>query len=270
LFSARTGQWHQPPVDALPGDPLLTTTSAALLTPTGALAFAPASGDFVRLQRPGLLVTGNPSSGPLLAYDANDVFAFDARREAWLAVPRSGAGPLQVQIWRTTALAIDGSTTYAYGAAAGAWSTQTLPGAAVSLRANSESARVSTQNDLFAFAAVPEVLPFAQFPEFRRVQPRGADLRVSLAVPPAGIAVLATGAIAPTSVVFPGLGEFFLLPNGTAATPVLGSPLGEPVTVAFAVPLLPQLLGTLVGWQAAMLPAQGQAYLSELATVLLL
>jgi hypothetical protein len=267
LFSALTGNWRAAPPGTLPGDPLLTTTSAGMLTANGALGWSARTGDFVPLTAPGANLNGNPSSAPLVASDGNHLFAFEARAGRWIAVPRAGTGQVQFQIWRTAVVAIDGNTAFGFGVTAGSWSQQVLPEPVTTLRANSESGRVSTATRVFGFAAVPTVVAVAQFPEFRRVQPIGADLRLVLPVPATALAVLGSGRLLAQPVQLPGLGGLHLDGQGTAIVPVAANANGEPVTLAFAVPAAPALVGVQWACQAAVLPVGGEAWLSDPTTV---
>ena len=270
LFSGLTGIWHPAPASALPIDPAMTTTSAALLTNTGLLAFAARSGTFVPLARPGLAFTSNTASAPLLAFDATHLFAFDSRSARWQTITRSGTSTPQVQIWRTAALVIDGGSAFGFGAQGGTWSQQTLPGPIMGIRANSESCRVISGNELLVFSALPEVIPFAQFPEFRRVQPRNGNLRIVLPVPATALAVLGVGRLATSPVPVPGLGELLLDAVGLVTVPVPSTPTGEPARMVFTLPSAPPLVGLEVGLQAVVL-RNGQApWLTAASTVLLL
>jgi hypothetical protein len=270
LFSALSGRWHDAPT-ATPTTPVtLTTTAAGLLTPAGAVAFAGRSGDFVPLARPGLQLAGNMSSSPLLAYDQNELFAFDSRRETWLATPRGGSAAPQILIWRTAALVIEGNAVHGFGTLAGNWSSTTLPAPVTGWRINSESARLQTGSHLLAYSATGDLVTHAQFPEFRRVQPVGALLRVVLPLPHTSLAVLGAGRFLPTPVLLPNLGALHLDPNEVATLAVPAGPNGDPVTLELALPESPALLDLQLGCQAVVLPTSGQPWLTSATTVQLL
>ena len=267
LYGALTGAWVDAPWNVAAADPLLTTTVAAMATPTGAVAFNARTGNFVPLQRAGLAFTGNPSSAPLLAYDNADLFAFDARNERWVATPRSGTGTPAIQIWRTAMLVLDGTDAFGFGAQAGSWSHQAMPEPLVASRTNSESARINTATWVLGHAAVGEVVPIAQFPEFRRVQALGAELKLAVAVPPGGLAVLGLGSLAAAPIFVPGLGDLWLSTLfGTLA--MSATPSGQPVQLALPVPQSAALRGYTFAFQAAMLPTSGTPWLTDAATVM--
>jgi hypothetical protein len=213
FFSAFTGDFHPAPPQALGGDPVLATTSAAALTPTGCIAFAPRRGHFVPLAATSLQLVAGLSSAPLLAIESSLLHAFDARTERWVTTPRTGTGPMQVQAWRTAALAVDGNTVHTFGAQTGTWSTLLLPGPAIDFGSNSECVRVVTANALLAGSAVPSAAFHAQFPEFRRVQPASADLTFVLAAPAGAFGFVAIGEVATTAWSLSGLGEAWLAPS---------------------------------------------------------
>lgn len=268
FFSALTCQWYEAPPSVLPGDPVLTTTSAGALTNAGCTAFAPRSGTFVPLGDPTIVLAGNPSSAPLVAIGSTSLHAFEARSERWITTPRAGNGPIAPQIWRTGALLQDGATAFAFGAQAGSWSAQALTGPVTGLRANSESVRINTAQDVVAWSAVGEVGWLAQFPEFRRVQPAATGLPLVVLVPPAGFAVLGIGTLAATPLPLPGLGEILLGPAGHATLLLVAPPSGEPVRVTLPVPALPPDVGREFAIQAVMLPLGGIPYASDAATVM--
>lgn len=267
FFSALTGRWYDSPASVLPVAPTLTTTSAAALTPTGCLAFVPRSGRFAPLVDSTILTYGNGNSAPLLAVGATDLYGFDARTETWFSTPRASSGPVQVNIWRTAALAIDGAMAFAFGTQAGTWSSQLLPGPVAGLRVNSESLRLHTANDYFAWSAMAEVAPYAQFPEFRRVQPATQPIPLRLVVPSGGFAVLAVGNPATAPVSLPTLGLFWLEPTNLATLLVPGRASGEPVPCSLSAPG-PSLAGHEFGLQAALWSTGSNLWLSELAAVL--
>ena len=265
FFSALTCSWHRAPTNVLTGDPTLSTTAAACLTPNGCVAFSPRTGSFVPLQDPGLTLAANPSSAPLLAIGATTLHAFEARTGRWIGTPRSGSGQVSSQIWRTGAVLFDGNTAFGFGAPAGSWSSQVLPGPVVGLRANSESARVQTANAVFAWPAIGSMSWFAQFPEFRRVQPRDAAVAFVLDLPPGALAVVGIGVASATALPLPGLGELLLVPSGLATLAVVGNSQGVPVVVSLT-PTTALRSGFEWAAQAAVWRPGASPYLSDMAT----
>ena len=269
LYGAFTGTWTDAPANVLAADPLLTTTAAAMATPTGMVTFNARTGNFVPLQRPGVNFTGNPSSSPLVAYDANDLLAFDARNERWVATPRSGTGTPTVLVWRTATMVLDGNDAFGFGVQAGSWSRQPMPEPLVAWRANSESGRLHTATWVLGHSAVGEVVAQAQFPEFRRVQALGAELQLAVAAPPAGLAVLGLGSLASSPINVPGLGDLWLT-NLVATVGLAANPSGDPVRLSLPLPQNPALRGYTFAFQAAMLPATGTPWLTDATTVMAL
>ncbi len=272
LWSSLTGTWHRAPGAAQPGPPSLTTTGAAVGAGSGVFAFDGRTGAFVLLNTPSLAWSSNPSSAPLIAWDAANLWAFEARSGRWLATPRAGTGTPSVAIWRTCALVVDGSTAFGFGAPAGQWAAVPLPGPVLGTRVNSESVRVHTQNHVLAFPAVGEIVPQAQFPEFRRMQPAGAPLDLVLAVPANGFALLGIGRLARAPTPLPGFGDLLL--DALVAPPLLvaGSTTGEPVTLHLPPAVATALRGDEWGLQAAMfqaaiLPVVGTPWLTAAAAI---
>lgn len=267
FFSAVTGRWIEGP-QGLTTDPLLTTTSAAAPTAAGVVAFSPRTGRFVPLAEPGAQLAGNPSSAPLVAIGATTAHAFDARVDRWVSRPRAATGPVTPQIWRTAALLLDGGAALAFAAQTGAWSEQTLPGPVTSLRANSESLRLATANDVFAWSALAGAGWFAQFPEFRRAQPTDAPATWFAAAPPGGgLVVPAIGLPATAPIALPGLGVLLLAPGDAVLLPPFALAADATVVAQLPMPSAWPLLGAELGLQAACLPATNAPYLTELATL---
>jgi hypothetical protein len=268
FFSALTCQWHHAPPAVPPNAAVtLTTTSAACAVPGGLVAFSPRSGAFVPLADPGATPYGNPSSAPLLAIGPNALHGFDARLERWTSTAHVPVGPPSVQIWRTAAIVVDGTVALGFGAQAGSWSRTVLPGPVSSSRANSESARISTPNHVVAWSAIAEQAWFAQFPEFRRVQPAGSPMQLVVAVPAGGTALLGVGRLADAGLALGALGTLWLGPGGAAVTLLGSAPSGEPVRIAVAAPGT-ALLGVELVAQTAMVPAVGAPWLSDPARVM--
>jgi len=273
VWSGLTGKWYRAPAAALPGNPALTTTTASIASSTGVFAFHARTGGFVPLTTPGVAWSSNPSSAPLIAWDSSNLWAFEGRAGRWLAAPRAGTGTPNVGIWRTCALVLDGATAFGFGTPAGIWASTPLPGPVLGTRVNSESARVHTANAVLAFPAIGELVPQAQFPEFRRVQAAGADLDVVMAIPAGGFGLLAIGPLSPTPLPIPGLGDLLL--SSFVAPPLLvtGNANGEPITLHLAPSVATALRGREWGMQAAMLqaailPPMGMPWLTAAATVL--
>ncbi|HEX6810626.1 MAG TPA: hypothetical protein VF384_03280 [Planctomycetota bacterium] len=267
FFSALTGAWHEAPATALAVDPTLTTTCACALTNAGCVAFSGRTGSFAPLNDPTVLPNGNTSSAPLIAVGASQLYAFDARVEHWRGIARAAAGPVQLLIWRTSVAAIDGNTAFAFGAQSGSWSSQPLPGPMQGFRANSESVRLHTANEVFAWSAMSESAWLGQYPEFRRVQTFTTPLRAWLLVPPGGFGVAVLAPVAPAPITLPSLGDLWLQPAALTLQAVPPSPAGEGVMITWPAVIMPAKLGVELGMQALMLPAVGQPWLTDLATV---
>jgi hypothetical protein len=270
LFSGLTGQWYAAPADVLPTIPVLTTTAALLPTNTGLRAFSGRTGAFVPLVAAGLQPVGNSSSSPAAAWNATDLYAFDARSDRWSAQPRSGTGTVTMQIWRTGLFALDGTGVAGFGSQSGQWDVMALPSPLLGSRANSECNRIDLANHVFAHSALAELVSLHQFPEFRRVFATGATMRLQLPLPSGDFALLAAGFFAGTPVPLPGLGALVLQPASLTTSLLLPRPGEHRARIEFAVPPSPWLVGVEFGLQALVVPAAGSAWLSRAAGVLIL
>lgn len=263
LFSALTGQWHLAPLDAAGGLPRMSTTGALLSRPNGAYAFSARTGAFVPLLRPGLTLECNDSSSPLFAWDATEAHFFDGRADRWVSVTRNGSGPLQPQIWRTCGFVVDGGEVLGFSAYAGTLQRWSWSQPVLSFRANSESSSLVGPTSLLAYSGLPEALPLAQFPDFRRVVGIGAPFTLHLSLPQGGAALLGFGAGLSSPTTLDGLGALLLDPNGAATLLLTPEPDADRAVFSAPLPADPALRGQSVWFQALVAPANAQPYLSD-------
>jgi len=268
-YSGLLGTWHSPPPDTQPGVPQLTATSILLPATSGAYAFSARSGSFVPLAGSGIVLLGNDQSSVGAAWDANNLFAFDARSDSWSSVPRNSTVPPLVQIWRTSFFAIDGATAHGFGSQSGTWSSTVLPEPYFTGRANSESSRVVTATHILGHSPLATTLSLTQFPEFRRVQSTGAVARFTIPLSGGGLAVLAGGFFTATPTAVSGLGDFWLAAP-LATILLISMPGEERVTYELSVPSSPGLVGTQWAFQALAVPNAAGPYLGQATGLYLL
>ena len=267
LYSALLGQWVQAPADVQNSLPFLATQSALLPTTTGWRAWSARSGATVAHAGPGTPV-GNPNSAVAALVDAGHVHVFDARRDAWLEVPRtSPAATPTLQAWRTTLVGHDGPLAVGYGALSGRLETTVLTEPAQAVTASSECGVIATAHTLLAWSSAPEVAPQAQFPEFRRIQPLGSACMVQVQLGTAGTAFLAVGTLAPVPLALPGLGTLLLDAASAAVLACTPDPGETRHEQLLFVPAAPSLRGSHWWLQALVLPgaAPGQPWLTDAA-----
>ncbi|MFK7738954.1 MAG: hypothetical protein AB8H80_01425 [Planctomycetota bacterium] len=268
-FSADRAEFVAAPTSTIGLSPAASTATVALnSTASGAndcFAFDAGSGSFVARGSCLLQVAHNPNSAPLLGHDATQLSAFDTRFGVWRNTPRRSAAAPTYRVWRTSALVLDGSFAHAVGAQHGSWSTQVLPpssASGASSFANSEVAYIAVggqgaPNTILAASMVPPMLPWQQFPLFRRVQPLGSDLNYSLGLPTNGLAAVAALGPAQPPSALPGLGTLWLDPAPAVLTTVIPTP-AEPLSrVRYSLPNNPVLLGEPLVAQALVLTSAG-------------
>ncbi len=263
LFSALTGQWHPAPVDAAAGMPLISTTGALLANSTGTYAFSARTGAFVPLARSGLHLEANENSAPMFAWDATQAHLFDARADRWVSLDRPGTGPLHPHIWRTCGFAVDGGEVLGFSALSGTLQRRTWPQTLSSFRANSESVSLVGPTSVLAFSALPEALPLAQFPLFRRVVGLGAPFLLHLSLQQGDIALLGFGPPLPSPIALPGLGVLLLDPNVAATILLMPEVDADRAVFSASVPADPVLRGQTVWFQALVAPANAGPYLTD-------
>jgi hypothetical protein len=266
-FSAVTASWHAAPAATIGRAPLATTTTIALEAGSDCYAFAANRGQFVPLGRPVQGLAGNPSSAPLLAHDGASLFAFDGDQARWIATPRTGTGTPLFRIWRTTALVVDGDHAHGIGAQAGRWHHLDLGPHALAPFANSEVGYLLDGQRIAACGMLAEIVSMQQFPHFRRVQPRGAEIEFSTT--PLRDAVVIAGFAPPgPPTTIPGLGELHLdLGSTFVVQPTPDRETGV-ARVAWTMPPSPALAGATVFAQLLLAPNDGSApYLGDRSTV---
>ncbi|MEQ1633989.1 MAG: hypothetical protein ABL997_16540, partial [Planctomycetota bacterium] len=260
LFSALTAGWQAAPLDANAGLPSMATTGALLASPTGGYAFSARSGAFVHLVSAGLSLHCNANSAPMLAWDAGYVHAFDARRDRWLSVPRTGTATCDVHIWRTNAFVLDGNEVLSFSSQGGAIARATLSEPIVSFRANSESASLSTAHSVVGLSGLPEPSCVAQFPDFRRVAGIGAPVALHLRLMSGDVALLGYGPSLPVPLALPNLGTMLLDPQALAVQFLVPEADADRAIFAAHIPDDPVLRFQSVWFQALVAPAAGTAY----------
>ncbi len=267
-FSALRGTWTDAPASTIGGAPLVTTCALGLQAPGDCFGYSPESGQFTPLGGAVQGLVGNASSAPLLAYDGLELHAFDAAQSRWITTARAGASAPTFRVWRTTAVVVDGDSAFGVGAQAGRWHRVDLGQHAAAAFANSEVGFLVDGQRLFACGMLAEIAALQQFPAFRRVQPRGAE--VAFSTTPVQDALVIAGVAPPaTPAALPGLGELHL--DLTSATLVALAP-AAPSGVAqlrWTPPPTAALAGTTLFAQLLTLPTTGMGapQLSDRATV---
>lgn len=262
-FSAQTATWHPAPPATAGSAPLATTTSVAVSAPGDCFAFAPGSGQFVALGGAAAGITGNPSSAPLIAYDAAALHWFDPEQRRWIPTARAGNGAPTFRIWRTTALVVDGDSAFGVGAQGSRWHRLDLGPHTASSFANSEVGYLVDANRLLACAMLPEIAALQQFPYFRRVQPRAAEVTFS-AAPIEGALVVAGFAPPAAAASLPWIGELHLDLSAASFVSLTGNKAAQ---LRWSPPGSSALAGVRIFAQLLVLPDSGAPYLGERATV---
>lgn len=265
-WSSETGRFHVAP-SGTTTQPALTTTTIGLQTSNETFAFDARSGVFVPRGGACLALVSNPSSAPLLGYDATTFWAFDCNTASWLGTPRlTTAAPL-FRAWRTSALVIEADRAHAVGAQSGRWEHTTLPPSSLSSAgafANSEVGYVVTVTDVTAASMLGEVVPWQQFPQFRRVQPVGGAVTCTAQLASNALGVLAIG-IPMTPTQLPGFGMLALDPGQAAWAMVAGN--GAQPAASWQLQAAPGLVGATLAVQLLVLPSNGAPRLSAPAFV---
>ncbi|MEY4830749.1 MAG: hypothetical protein RLZZ562_2545 [Planctomycetota bacterium] len=267
LFSALTANWSAAPQQALPGLPTLSTTGAMLRTQNGVIAFSSRTNAFVPRAMTQPALEANLSSSPLLAWDANEICLFDGRRDQWVTTPRLSTGPLSPQIWRTSGFVMDGGYAQGFSTYGGSIQWGFLPAPLHSFRVNSESVALYTADAILAFSAVPEPVPMAQFPEFRRAAVVGSPLLLHLRHMPNEVGFLAIGTPVPQSVVVPVLGEVVVDPHTAATLLMTPEPDADRSVFSVQIPADPVLQGASAWFQALMLDQFGSVWATDSSAV---
>jgi hypothetical protein len=269
LYSIFANRWVGVPADVQRSRiPDVASNGAVLTAGNAQYAFSARSARFVRRSATGTAqVHVDQASSILAVSDASGLAVFEPHREVWLEHARSSAQPIGVSIWRTTLVALDGNVAIGFGSQHGTLETVSLPGAVVETKTNSECGRVVLANDVYGYSATGDLTTYAQFPEFRRMQPIGSLLHIQASP---GTFALVAGcasagfASAPLQLPF---GELLLDLQSLQVFPMPATDADGRTELVLAIPPDPVLRGFELGLQAAVLPSGGQAYLSRLASV---
>ena len=269
LFSTLTGAWVTAPRDAVVAIPSFIWCGALVKSTTGYYAYAGRTGRFIPLvASPSAVAWVDVNSSVMAVEDGNTLSVFEPRREVWLSVQKVNTGPLLVRIWRTTLLAVDGTTVHGFGTFEGTLESYTLPAAPIEINANSESLRAGVGTTLACFGGTPDFVTLYQFPEFRRVFTAGSNLEVQLHGAPGASTWMVLGFMAPAPVSIPTLGELFISANSFAIVPLGTLPADGRVSQRLFIPDEPALRRLEACFQGIVAPVSGTPYLTRLATVL--
>lgn len=274
LYSAILGQWFDPPAGTLSQPPDMSTVGALVRTSTGFAVFSARTGAFEPLAASGGAIVHSDSSTAILAVeDGNRLSVFDGRRDRWITT--TVVGPLQVSVWRTSLLAVDpgGARVYGYGSFAGHVASAPIGSTPIDVRASSEGGRCVLTDAVLAFSTSSDLLTEAQFPEFRRMTPVGANLGCHLqSSAPAGspaLMFLAVGLLR-QPVPIGSLGDLEVDPTTLypAAAPMVVDATGHGL-VNIPVPAVNAVRGVEVAIQAVVAPTNGPVYLTQSASAFL-
>ena len=267
LYTPLTGQWTAAPAGTPAVLPAMTWNGALVATPGAYAAYSGRSGQFIPLAATPTATFVDSNSSVMAMEDQSNLYVFEPRREVWLTQPKVNAAPLTVSIWRTTLLAVDGSTVHGFGSFAGEIESYTLPGGPTETGANSESLRAGVGTLLVAFGGTPDLVTLYQFPEFRRIFAAGSDLGLQLHGAAGAAALAFAGRRATTPIAVPGLGTLFLDPLLLLPIPLGALPADGRAAASLAVPDDLALRGAEVLFQAVVAPPVGTPYLTRTASV---
>lgn len=272
LYSALLGTWFNAPAAAQIALPELAR-AGALLTDGGTQwwGFSSRFGTFVP-HASGANPTrwiGNESS--IVAVESDTSLAcFDARRNAWVAVPVVAAQrPIDIRIWRTSLVAHFPQTgqLLGFGALNGEFESAPINGALVNIRANSEVGLVHTTTGLHGYAAFPDLGTEVQFPEFRRLTAIGAPFTIRMIGEANAAHGIVVGVPDSQDTAVPGLGVLRLVPASIVAFPPAALDANGRYALPLTIPASPALRGLEFGFQAVVVPGAGTPYLTQLSTL---
>ena len=265
-FSSDRATWTAAPPATLGQAPQLTTTTVALQAPNDCFAFDAAGGQFVSLGGAVLGLAGNATSAPLLAYDAATLYAFDDAQARWRSTARASAGAPTFRVWRTSALVVDGDRAYGVGAQPSRWRSYELGPHNSTAFANSEVAYLVEPQRLLACSMLAEIAPLQQFPYFRRLQPRRAEVTF-VAAPLKDASVFAALGAGSAPVSLPGLGELQVDLSAAAVVALAPNPTTGASRLRLRPPVSASLAGVELFVQLLVAPVSGAPYLGDRATV---
>lgn len=263
LFSASSGRWSSPPARALSKAPNMLAHAALLESSGGHLAWSARSDRYVeRLHASGAVLFVNPATSIPAIVESGAMHVFDERAARWLS--RTRTSTQAPSIWRTSMLAVDGSSLVGFASQTGRLEEIRVgSNGAFALRAGSELVTALHGKGVWAYSATPDLLTAAQFPEFRRIFTIGSTLPIYLAAP-AGSAVLPMLGVRRSGQATP-FGTLDLELATVVLGPALSVSADASASFEVSIPVDAALRGVELAWQGLVLPKSSGAYLTRSA-----
>lgn len=256
-YCAVTGDWIPAPVTTASAQASVMRNVVVLATAQGYHAFSGRTGAWISRGTSHPFSFSAPNSSDLfVAFDGIQTLVFDPVIVRWASIRT--AAPVQNQdVWRQTFVGFDGNVALGFGLMNNAWSSIATRGTFQALDANSSCGFVLTSSHVYAYSAHGSLSTLSRFPEFSRLQPIAAPLRLIQTAQPGSrvVALLAHAAAYEPRLPF---GTLFIDP----ATVFLRVRLGTvPARGVLDVPLdlsgIPGLAGTSVHIQTIVTPPHG-------------
>lgn len=252
------GGWVEAPVMLASGTQVSVLRNVVVLSDAqGHHAFSGRTGDWVfQPVSSAATFTASTSGDVFVAFDGARTLVFDPVIVRWAAV--DSASPVQTHdVWRQTFVGFDGRSALGFGLMNNAWSSMPVRGAFQSLDANSSCGVVVTSSHVYAYSAHGSLSTSSRFPEFSRLQPIGAPLRLVQAAPP-GSRVVAVLGLEAGYRPLPPLGTLFVEPSSVFRRVPLGTvPASGVLDVALDLSSMSGLAGRALHVQTFVTPPSG-------------
>ncbi|MCB9914866.1 MAG: hypothetical protein H6828_06905 [Planctomycetes bacterium] len=269
-YSPMQGTWSAAPIAGAGTISHVFRDVAVLQDATGCYAFSGRTGAWVyQAMGAGVQIGGSSSSDLFVAFDGALTHVFDPVLGRW-ATTAGGNQAANFDVWRLTFVGYVGGTAYGYSLFDNEWSPMQTQGALQALDANSSCGFVQTDTHVYAYSALGSLSTLARFPEFSRLQPLGAPLRLVQAAPP-GSTVRAFFATEGDVLPWGPFGTLYVDPTKIRRELGLGTvPASGVLDVSLHLPDAASLHGLQLHVQCLVTPPGGAPYLTNAIVPVLL
>lgn len=269
-LSSLSGEWSAAPFYDAQSQVQVLRNCVVLVNANGYSACSGRTGQWRELASSSPATFTAPSSGDMfVGFEGNDLHVFDPVVVRWASRP--GLAPLVgSDVWRQTFVGFDGSAAYGYGLMNNRWSAIVPQGNYQSLDANSSAGMLLTDTHIYTYSPHGTLTTLSRFPEFSRLQPIGAPLRLLQTGKPGSSVVSILGTRA-DYVPFKPYGTLCMKRTSIFTRVPLGT---IPASGLLDFPLdlsgMPSLRGTALHVQNLITPPAGQRWLTNLIAPVIL
>ncbi|HTF90479.1 MAG TPA: hypothetical protein VK843_18830 [Planctomycetota bacterium] len=262
-YSSVLGTWSAP-VALGPQVQVTVLRNAVVLTEAQqCTGFSGRTGDWVVQPMTSPYTFDAPNTGDVFAaFEGLQVRVFDPVLVRWATIQTS-APLVGHDIWRQTFVGFDGTMARGFGLMNNVWSSIRVHGAFQQLDANDACGFLITSSHIYAYSGHGSLSTLSRFPEFSRLQPLNAPLRLFQSAP-AGSSVIAMLALQHAYIPVPLAGTLYLDPASIFRRIPIGTvPASGLLEYSLDLTSTPALQGAALHVQNYVLPQSGPRWLTN-------